>query len=232
MDRARRDRGRAVHGRPRRGDRERRPSVDQDRPRLQPGEPPVDRHRLRDHVRRRAPARRADVRPARAPAAVHGRPGALHGQLAAGRHRLVVRIADRVPGPPGSRRSAAVAGSTLDPDDHVPRGTRAERRARRLGRGLRKRRRRGRPARRRSDRLARLVVDLLHQHPGRHRTLRGQPVAAAREPGPPRPPALRRPRCGLDHRRADAARLRADSGDAGRAGERSPPSASWRDPPR
>ncbi len=49
--------------------------------------------------------------------------------------------------------------------------------------------------------------------------LRGQPVAAAREPGRSRPPAFRCARRGLDHRRADAARLRTDSGDAGRVGD-------------
>ena len=88
-----------------------------------------------------------------------------------GRRRLFM-IADRVPRSSGARRSPAFPGRAFDPDHHVPRGTRAERRARRLGRRLGKRRRGGRPARRGADRLARLVVDLLHQHSGRHRTLR------------------------------------------------------------
>ena len=115
------DRRRPVHGRPRRRDRERRAAVDQDRPPLQPGEPPVGDHRLLDPLRRRAPARRPAGRPARAPAPLHGRPRALHGQLAARRARLVGGLADRLPLAAGARRRTALAGRALDPDDDVPR---------------------------------------------------------------------------------------------------------------
>src|ERR1043166_3145430 len=64
-------------------------------------------------------------------------PRALHHQLAARRPRLVRGLADRVPLATGARRGAALAGCPLDPDDHLPRGTGAQRRPGHLGRGLR-----------------------------------------------------------------------------------------------
>ena len=191
---------------------------DQDRPPLQPGEPPVGRDGLLDPLRRRAPARRPHGRPARAPAAVHGRPRALHGQLAAGRARLVGGLADRLPVAAGPRGGAALAGGALDPDDHLRGRTRAEPRAGRLGRRLRQRRRGRRAARRRPDELAQLVVDLLHQRPGRPGRARARSAPAGREPRGGRSPPLRRPRGGGDHRRPDAARLRDDPRRTARLG--------------
>ena len=125
-----------------------------------------------------------------------------------------------LPRPPGARRRAARAGRALAPDDDVHRGTRAEPRARHLRRGVRERRGRGRPARRRAHLVSELVVDLLHQRPGRGRRDRADAVAAAREPGGARAPALRRRRRGDGHRRPDAARLRDDAGDDATAGDR------------
>jgi MFS family permease len=56
--------------------------------------------------------------------------------LARERAGVVGGLADHVPRHPGARRGAALAGGAVDPDDDVPGGTRAEPRARRLGRGL------------------------------------------------------------------------------------------------
>ena len=103
-----------------------------------------------------------------------------------------------------------LAGRALDPDDDLRRGQGAQPRARHLGRGLRQRRRRRRAARRRADELAQLVVDLLHQRPGRRARARADAAARAREPRRRGPPPLRPARRRVDHRRADAARLRDD----------------------
>ena len=63
-----------VHGGPRRRDRERRPAVDPDRPRLLAGEPAVGGERLHPDLRRPAAARRPHGRSARPPPGVHGGP--------------------------------------------------------------------------------------------------------------------------------------------------------------
>ena len=180
--------------------------------------PPVGDHRLRDRVRRRPPARRPDGRPARPPAHLHGRNGRVHDLLAARRPRLVVGLADRLPRPAGARRRAARAGGTLDPDHDVQGGTRPQRRARNLGRSLRKRGRRRRPARWRADQRTQLVLDLLHQRPRRRARARAQPGAPEGEPRRPRPPPLRHGRRRVDHRRPDAARVRAHAREPARLG--------------
>ena len=63
--------------RPRRLDRERRAALDRPRARLHPGQPVLGRQRLHADLRRLPAARRPPGRPARPPAAVHGRPGPL-----------------------------------------------------------------------------------------------------------------------------------------------------------
>ena len=63
LERARAHRRGAVHGHPRRGDRERRPALDPGRPRLLADEPAVGDLGLRDHVRRHPAPRRAARRP-------------------------------------------------------------------------------------------------------------------------------------------------------------------------
>ena len=180
--------------------------------------PAVGDHRLRDRVRRRPPARRPDGRPARPPAHLHGRNGRVHGLLPAQRPRLVVGLADRLPRPAGARRRAARAGGTLDPDHDVQGGARPQRRTRNLGRSLRKRGRGRRPARWRADQRAQLVVDLLHQRPRRRARARAQPGASEGEPCRPRPPPLRHGRRRVDHRRPDAARVRAHAREPARLG--------------
>ena len=132
-------------------------------------------------------------------------------QLAARRARLVGGLADRLPRPPGARRGAALPGRAVDPHDHLPRGQGAQLRARDLGRRLRQRRRGGRAARRRAHQLARA---------GRGSSSSTSRSACSCSALTPRlvhesvaergPPALRRAGRRLDHRRADAARVRDD----------------------
>jgi hypothetical protein len=179
----------------------------------------VGDHRLFDPLRRRPSARRPARRPPRPPAPVHRRGAAVHGQLTARRPRLVRGIADRLSVVAGPRRGAALAGGALDPDHNLPRGTRAKSRARNLGRRLGKRRCRRRAARRGAHERVQLVVDLLHQRSGGHRSARSHAVPAAREQSRPRPPAIRHRRRCLDHRRPDAAGLRVDARDAARLGD-------------
>src|SRR6185436_8371450 len=81
LERPRPDRRRAVHGHPRRCDRECRAAFDQVRPGLLAGESSVGDLRLRDHLRRHASARRAARRSAWSQAAVHGRAGGLLAEL-------------------------------------------------------------------------------------------------------------------------------------------------------
>ena len=65
---------RAVHGRARHRNRQRRPALDQGRPRVLAGEPAVGDQRLRARVRRLPPARRARRGPARPQARLRRRP--------------------------------------------------------------------------------------------------------------------------------------------------------------
>ena len=62
---------------------------------------------------------------------------ALHRRLGAQRTRLVGWLARRLPRPAGARRRALRAGGPVAPDDDLPRGPRAQPRARHLGRCLR-----------------------------------------------------------------------------------------------
>ena len=212
------DRDGSVHGRPRCCDRQRSPPVDQERPALLTGQPAVGDYRVLDPLRWRADARRPPLRPARAQAPIRDRPRPVQRELAAGRSGVVGAVADRLPLPPGPRRGARIASGAVDPDDDLPGGTRAQRRARRLGRCLRQRRRHRRAAGRRPHEWPRLVVDLLRQCPGRHRRHRGDPVPAARERRRTWASALRLHGRGIDHRRLDVARLRNDPCRAARLG--------------
>jgi predicted MFS family arabinose efflux permease len=74
---------------------------------------------------------------------------------------------------------ALLSGGALDPHDHVPRGARAQRRARCLGCGIGHRRRGGRAARRGAHERVQLAVDLLRQRSGGSARARGQPAASA-----------------------------------------------------
>src|SRR6184192_3745691 len=73
-----------VHGRPGHRDRECRVALDQDRPRVLPGEPPVGDQRLRPLLRRLPAPGRAGGRPARSAAALPRRCRPVHALLAAG----------------------------------------------------------------------------------------------------------------------------------------------------
>ena len=120
----------------------------------------------------------------------------------------------------GPGRRAARPGRALAAHDDLRGGPRPQPRARHLRRGLRERRRRRRPPRRRAHVVPELVVDLLHQRPGRSRRDRARAGAAAGEPRRLAPSPLRRSRRRLDHGRADAARLRDDACDERRLGRR------------
>ena len=193
-------RRRAVHGRARHRDRERRPPLDPDRSRILAGQPAMGDLRVRARLRRLPAARRPHRGHPRAPADLHGRAGRVHDRLAALRARLVRGVPDRRPRDPGTRRRDDLAGRARDPDDDLRRGPGAEHRARRLGRGRRLRRRRGRPARRRAHGRSLVGVDLLRQHPGRARGARARSRPAHREPRH-RGEELRRARGGPRHGR-------------------------------
>ena len=129
---------------------------------------------------------------------LHGRPRHLLGGLAPLRPRLERDVADRRSRAPGARRGDDHAVRALDPDHDVPRGPRAQHRARRLGRGRRLRRRRRRALRRHPHRLALLGVDLLRQ----------------RSRSASRPRSSRRscsPRAGTRTARATTSRVRSSS---------------------
>ena len=189
---------RPVHGRARHRDRERRTSLDSDRSRLLPAEPPVGPQRLRARLRRVPAARWTHRRPARPAADLRRGDDSLHVRLAPLRPRVERRIADRRPRDPGSRRRVHHPRSARDPRDHVHRRPRAEHRSRRVGRGRRLRRRGRRALRRHPHRPALVGVDLLRQHPGRPRRPGADAAPPLREPGPARP-ELRRAGRGARH---------------------------------
>ena len=203
--------GRAVHGRARHRDRERRPAVHPARSRVLTGEPPVGDQRLRARLRRLPAARRAHGRPPRPAPHLPARARALHARLVALRARVERGLAHRLPGRSGARRGDDLAGRALDPDHDLPGGSRPEHRPRRLGRSRRLRRRRGRAARRRAHRPALVGVDLLRQHPGRRDGLRADPVLLGESRDTTRQ-EVRRARRGPRHRRALAARARHHAG--------------------
>ena len=158
---------RAVHGDPRRLDRERRAAVDLGRPRLHLREPRVGRQRLHAGVRGLPAARRSRGGPARPARGVRRRPGAVRARLAGGRagpERADARRRARRAGARGSRRRARDA---LDPHDRLPGGPRAQPGARPVGRDGRRRRRLGRAARRRAHGDAQLALDPDHQRADR-----------------------------------------------------------------
>src|SRR5438477_7371486 len=78
-----------VHGRPGHRDRERRLALDQDRPRVLAGEPPVGDQRLRPLLRRLPAPGRACGRSSRSAAALTRRLRPVHALLAAGGPGLV-----------------------------------------------------------------------------------------------------------------------------------------------
>ena len=203
---ARTPRGRAIRGRPRRVDRQRRAALDRHRARLLPGRPVVGRQRLHAHVRRLPAARRAHGRPARPPAHVHRRPDPVRRRLACRRPRPERRLVDRRARRPGPRRRAALPRRPVAGHRDLRGGRGAQQGARRLGRGRRLRRRRRRAARRHAHRVGRLGVGAVRQRADRHRRGADGHAPAAREPQRRRAPLRHRGR-GHGHRRPVAARL-------------------------
>ena len=160
---------RAVHGRARRDDRERRAALDPEGPRALRGRPPVGRELLHADVRRLPAARRPRRRPARAQAPVPRRHRAVHLRVAARRARAVGHDAHPRPRPAGPGRRARLARRAVDHHHDLPGGRGAHQGARRVGRHRRRRRRVRPAARRHPHRPARLGVDLLRQRADRHR---------------------------------------------------------------
>ena len=158
-------------------------------------------------------------RPPRAQERLPGRPGRLHGRLAAVRRGAEPGAARRGALHPGRRRRDDVRRDPRHDRDDVPRAARAGEGDRHL-RVRRVRRRLDRPARRRrADRVDQLALDLLRQHPDRHR--HGGPRRAAARAGQGHRLRLGRrlPRRGADHELADAARLHdRQAGGRGRLG--------------
>src|SRR6266705_2241778 len=111
-----------VHGRPGHRDRERRVALDQGRPRVLPGEPPVGDQRLRPLLRRLPAPGRAGGRSTRSAAALPRRHRPVHALLAAGGPGLVGGVADRGALVPGARRGGDLPGGAVDPLDDVHRG--------------------------------------------------------------------------------------------------------------
>src|SRR3954451_23883333 len=87
----------AVHGRPGRRDRERRAALDQGRPRVLAGGPPVGDQRLRPRLRRFPPPRRPGRRPPGTQARLPRRARRLHARVAPCGTRLERGLADRRP---------------------------------------------------------------------------------------------------------------------------------------
>src|SRR2546428_6731870 len=98
-----------VHGRPGHRDRERRLALDQDRPRVLPGEPPVGDQRLRPLLRRLPAPGRAGGRSTRSAAALPRRHRPVHALLAAGGPGLAGVVACRGPLVPRGWRAAEVS---------------------------------------------------------------------------------------------------------------------------
>ena len=205
--------GRPVHGRARHRDRERRASVDPDRPRVLAGEPPVGRERLRALLRWLPPARRAG-----SPTSIGRRRLFIAGLITFTSASLVSGlawsegVADRGPRVPGPRRGAHHSRRTLDPDRHLQGREGTERGARRLGRRRRVRRCRRRAAGRRPHGRVELGVDLLRQHPRRDHGARARADSPLGEPRRDRE-ELRRSWCGARDESAGRARLRDHAGE-------------------
>ncbi|CAA9471179.1 MAG: Uncharacterized MFS-type transporter, partial [uncultured Solirubrobacteraceae bacterium] len=198
----------AVHGRPRRDDRERRAAVHPVRPAVLPHGPAVGHQRLHADVRRLPAPGRPGGRPLRPQAPLPRRDRRLHPRLARQRPGRELRGARRRPRLPGPRRGARLARGALHHHHDVSRGPRAHPGARRLGRHRGRRRRLRAPARRRPHRRAVVGVDLLREHPGRHRGVPALPAVRPRVPAHHARGRLRHRRRDPLHGRARDAHLR------------------------
>ncbi len=165
---------RAVHGHPRRRDRQRRAAVDARRAPFLDHRPAMGRERVHVDVRRLPDARRPLGRPARAPARVPRRHRDVRAVLARVRARGLARSADRRARRSGPQRRSAVAGHAVDHHLLVRRGPRAQPRAGGMGRRRRPRRVVGRAARRRPHPDVRVAGDLRRERAARNRRSRAR----------------------------------------------------------
>ena len=193
--------------RARRHRRERRAALDPGRSRVLAVEPRLGRQRLSDRLRRPAAAVRALRRHPRTQERLPRRTRRLHRRLAPLRRGTEPGAARRGPLHPGRRRRDDLRRDPRHDRHDVPRAARAGEGDRRL-RVRRIRRRLDRAARRRrAHAVDQLALDLLRQHPDRHRD-RVLGAAADREgQGHRVRRGSRHPRRRADHRRADAARV-------------------------
>ena len=129
----------------------------------------VGREWLHPDLRRLPDARRPRGRPARAPAPVHRRRGAVRRRLVAQRRGPVIDDADPRPWPAGPWRRAGFPRRALDHHDHLPGQGRAHSCAGRLVGDRRRRRGLRTVARRRPHRSRLLALELLRERPGRDR---------------------------------------------------------------
>ncbi|CAA9484171.1 MAG: Uncharacterized MFS-type transporter, partial [uncultured Solirubrobacteraceae bacterium] len=198
---------RAVHGDPRRDDRQRRAADHPERSADLRQRPAMGGELLHAGLRRTAAARRPRVRSARTASHLRGRHTGVLARLAGQRPGVEPGVPHPLPGAAGHRRGAHLARRPQRDHDDVRRGRRAVEGAGRMERDRGRRRRRRPAAGRRDHRVALVGVDLLHQRadrPGGHRggVSLGARIARRSRPSPFRLRGRRE-----RHRRSDAARV-------------------------
>ena len=153
-------------------------------------EPLLGPERVHARLRRPAAAGRPQRRPLRPPADVHHRHPDLRWREPGRRVRDDRGLAADLPGPAGRRRSDRVADRPGAGDEHVPGGSGAEPRVRRLRGGLRRRRRNRADPRRRADGVPVVAVGAVRERADRRGARHRDPLRAAGEQadhGPPGP---------------------------------------------
>ncbi|CUJ96957.1 Uncharacterised protein [Achromobacter xylosoxidans] len=184
--------------------RQRRPALDPRRPELHRDLAGLGGERLHADLRRLPAARRTAGRPARAPAHVPGRPGAVHGGLAGLWTGAGPGAADCRARRAGTGRRGGVGGVAVAHHEPVHRGRRARPRHGRVRLRLCGRRQPGRAAGRAADQQAVVALDLPGQHSDRRGRLRAVPAAVAGGARRCRRRQARRGRRAGGHRIADA----------------------------
>ncbi|CUI66715.1 Uncharacterised protein [Achromobacter ruhlandii] len=159
--------------------RQRRPAFDPRRPAFHRDLVGVGGERLHADLRRFPAAGRTAGRPARPPAHVPGRPGAVHRGLAGLWAGPGPGAADRRARGPGAGRRGGVGGVAVAHHEPVHRGRRTRPRHGRVRLRLRGRRQPGGAAGRAADQHAVVALDLPGQHSDRRGGLCAVPAAAA-----------------------------------------------------